>query len=94
MCTIRTSNESHIQWKKLFHENPLYFRIYTDFEADNEIDNSTIGNKTTNIYKQYRVMNGYQIESEMNDTSKSGYCEYLLGYNNVDWFVNEVFKKN
>ena len=47
ICTIRTSNESHLFWKKLFHENPLYFRIYADFEADNEKDNSKIGNKTT-----------------------------------------------
>ena len=33
--------------KKHFHKNPLYFRIYADFEADNEKDNSIIGNKTT-----------------------------------------------
>ena len=32
--------------------NPLYFRIYADYEADNEIDVSSIGNRTTNIYKQ------------------------------------------
>ena len=47
ICTIRTSNESHIFWKKHFHKNPFYFRIYSDFEADNEKDNSKIGNKTT-----------------------------------------------
>ena len=34
--TIRTSPESHLHWKKHFHKNPLYFRIYVDFEADNE----------------------------------------------------------
>ena len=56
ITTIRTSHESHIQWKKHFHKSPLYFRIYPDFAADNEFDNeieidkSTIGNKTTNIY--------------------------------------------
>ena len=42
--THRTSNESHLQWKKYFHKNPLYFRINADIEVDNEIDNSTIGN--------------------------------------------------
>ena len=49
ITTIKISLESHIYWKKHFHRNPLYFRIYADFEADNEIDNSIIGNKTTNI---------------------------------------------
>ena len=47
---IKTSNESHLHWKKHFHKNPLYFRIYADFEADNEKDISIVGNKTTNIY--------------------------------------------
>ena len=46
---IRTSNESHLIWKKHFHKNPLYFRIYADSEVDNEKDNSIIGNKTTNL---------------------------------------------
>ena len=53
ITSIRTSNESHIYWKKYFHKIPLYFRIYADFECDNEIGNDSImGNKTTNIYKQ------------------------------------------
>ena len=38
--TIRTSPDSHLHWKKHFHKNPLYFRIYADFEVDNEKDNS------------------------------------------------------
>ena len=33
ICTIRTSNESHLYWKRHFHENPLYVRIIADFEA-------------------------------------------------------------
>ena len=49
ICTIRTSNESHLYWKKNFHKNPLCFKIIADFEANNEKDNSKIGNKTTNI---------------------------------------------
>ena len=71
ITVIRTSNESHLNWKKHFHKNPIYFRIYADFEADNEKDNSIIGNKTTNIYKQNPVLNGYHIVSELEDILKS-----------------------
>ena len=92
ITTIRTSNESHLHWKKHFHKNPLYFRIYADFEAYNEKDNSIIGNKTTNIYKQNPVLNGYHIVSELEDVLKSEYYKSPLGYNNVDWFVDEVLK--
>ena len=43
--------------KKHFHKNPLFFRIIADFEADNEIDNSSVGKKTTNfISKIHYVM--------------------------------------
>ena len=90
ICTIRTSNESHLYWKKHFHKNPLYFRIIDDFEAVNEKDNSKIGNKTTNIYKQNPILNGYYIISELEDVLESGYYESPLGYDNVDWFVKEV----
>ena len=89
---IRTSSESHHHWKKHFHKNLLYFRIYADFEADNEKDNRIIGNKTTNLYKQNLVINGYRIESELEDVLQTGYHKSPLGYNNVDWFVNEVIK--
>ena len=92
ITSIKTSNESHIQWKKHFHKNPLYFRIYADFDADNEKDNSIIGNKTTNIYKQNPVLNGYHIVSELEDVLKSNYYQSPLGYDNVDWFVDEVIK--
>ena len=73
-----------------FHNNPLCFWIYSDFEADKEKDNSSIGNKTTKIYKQNPIINGYHIESELEGILKSGYHKFLLGYKNVDWFVNEV----
>ena len=92
ITTIRTSNESHLHWKKHFHKNPLYFRIYADFEADNEKDDSIIGNKTTNIYKQNPVLNEYHIVSELEDVLKSDYYKSPLGYDNVDWFVDEVIK--
>ena len=92
ITNIKTSNESHLYWKKHFHKNPLYFRIYAGFEADNEKDNTIIGNKTTNIYKQNPVVNGYHIVSELEDVLKSDYYKSPLGYDNVDWFVNEVIK--
>ena len=91
ITTIKTSNKSHLHWGKHFHKNPLYFRIYADFEADNEKDNSIIGNKTTNIYKQNPVINGYHILSELEDIL-SDYYKSPLGYDNVDWFVDEVIK--
>ena len=51
-----------------------------------------IGNKTTNIYKQNPILNGYHIISELEDVLRSDYYKSPLGYNNVDWFVNEVIK--
>ena len=92
ITTVKTSNESHLHWKKHFHKNPLYFRIYADFEADNEKDNFIIRNRTTNKYKQNPVLNGYHIVSELEDVLKSDYYKSPLGYNNVDWFVDEVIK--
>ena len=92
ITTIKTSNETHLHWKKHFHKNPLYFRIYADFEADNEKDNTCIGNKTINIYKQNPVLNGYHIVSELEDVLKSDYYKSPLGYDNVDWFVDEVIR--
>ena len=87
----KTSNESHSCWKNLFRKYPLYFRIICDFEPYSEIDNSKIGNKTTNNYKQSSVCNGYYVVSKLNNVLKSGYYESWR-YNNVDWFVNEVIK--
>ena len=50
ITTIRTSSESHLQWKNHFHKNPSNFRIYSVFEANNEKDNSIIGNKKQTIF--------------------------------------------
>ena len=55
-------------------------------------DNSIIGDKTTNIFKQNPVLNGYHIESEIEDVLKSEYYKSPPGYDNVDWFVNEFIK--
>ena len=92
ITTIKTPTESHLHWKNHFHKYPLYFRIFADFVADNEKDNSNMGNKTTNIYKQNPVLNGYHIVSELEAVLQKGYHKSLLGYDNVDWFVDEVIK--
>ena len=92
ITTITTSSESHPHWKEQFHKNPLCFWIYADFEDDNEKENSIVGNKTTNIYKQNPILNGYHVASEINDILESGFYESPLGNDNVDWFVNEVMK--
>ena len=92
ITTLRFSSEPHLHRKNHFHKNALYFRLYADFEADNEIDNSSIGNKSTSIYKQNPVLKGYQIESELENVLKSGCYKFPLGYNKVDSFVDEVIK--
>ena len=92
ITTIRTAGESHIQWKTHFHKNPLYFRIYADFEAVNEISNSSIGNKTTNFFEQNPKLNGHHIVSELDEILQSNYYNSPLGYDHVDWFVNEIIK--
>ena len=51
-----------------------------------------MGNKRTNIYKQNPVLNGYHIISELDDVLKNGYHKSPLGYDNVDWFVDEVIR--
>ena len=92
LTSVRTSNEFHLYWNKHFHKNPLYLRIYADFEADNEIDNTHIGNKTTNVYRQNAVCNGYYIVSEWDDVLKIGYYECPLVFDKVDWFLVEIIK--
>ena len=89
---LKTSPNSHIYWKKNFQKNKLFFRIYADFEADNKKENTNIGDKTTNIYKQEPVCNGYQIVSDLDHILKSDYHKSPLGYENVNWFVDEIIK--
>ena len=90
IVTIRTSLETQNLWKNHFQKNCLCFRIQADFEADIDIDNSSIGNKTTNLYKQNPIRNGYHIESEMEDVLKSECLKSFSGYDHVDWFVEEA----
>ena len=88
----KTSNESHKRWKKHFLLNPLYFRIYADFEVDKEVDHSCKGDKTTKNFKQNPVCNGYYVVSELNDVSQSRYFELAPEYHIVDCFAEEVIK--
>ena len=90
ITTTRTSSESHLHWKNNFYKTPIFFRIYADFEADNEIDNSSINKKTTNIYMQNPVLNGYHIESVVEDALQSKYHKSPLGYDNKNWYVDEL----
>ena len=92
ITTIRTSNESHLYQKKHFRKKLLFLRLVGDFEADNETDNPSIGNKTTNIYKQDPVCNGFCIISELEGNLETGYFSSKIVYNNVGWFVNEFIK--
>ena len=41
---------------------------------------------------QNPILNGYHIIFELQDVLKSDYYKSHLGYNNVDWFVDEVIK--
>ena len=90
ITTIKTSNESHLHWKKHSHKNPLKFSIYADFEADDEKDNSSIFIKTTKIYKQNPVRN--RTVPDLEGVLQSSYHKSRLGYNSVEWFVNENTK--
>ena len=92
LSSIRKSRESYLHWKKHFHKNALYFRIHADLEADIEFDNSSIGDKTNNIYKRNPNCNGFCMECELNNVLKNRYYESPVGYDNVNWFVDEVIK--
>ena len=69
---IRNSIEPLINWRKHFQKNPLYHQVFADFGTNNDIDNSSLGNKTTDVQKQSPVCNGYYIVSEFNDVLQSG----------------------
>ena len=49
-------------------------------------------NKTTNIYKQNPVCNGYYMISELDDVLQSDFSKSPLGFDNVDWFAKEIIK--
>ena len=70
----------------------MSFGIYAAFEADNEIDNSNVGDETTNFYIQRPVYNVYYIVAELKDVLQNTYYSSHLGYDSVNWFVEEVTK--
>ena len=92
ITSIKTPNESQVYRKKYFHKVEIFVRIYADFEAENQIDKSNEGDRTTNIFKKNPVCSGYCIVSELNDVLHSGNYNSPLGYNNVDWFVDGVIQ--
>ena len=49
ITAITTSSEPQLHWKNHFYKNQLFFRIYADFEADREKDNSNISSETISI---------------------------------------------
>ena len=81
---LKTSPYSHIYWKKYCQKYKLYFRIYADFEADNKKENVNIRDKTTNIYKQEPVCNGYHFVSDLEHILKTDYHKSPLGHENVE----------
>ena len=48
--TIKLQENHIFMGKNIFIKNQYFFRIFADFGAENEIDNSNRGNKTTNVY--------------------------------------------
>ena len=53
-------------------------------------DSSCVRNKTTNFYEQNPIIIGYYKNSEFNDVLQCFYYESLSGYENLDWFLDEV----
>ena len=49
-----------------------FFKIHADFEAHNDIDNSSVGDKTINNYKLNPVLNGFHIISVVEVGAEGG----------------------
>ena len=92
ITTIKTSSESPLHSEKHILKNLLFFWIYAHFGTDNEKDISSVDIKTTKNYGQNPVLNGYRIESELEDVLQSGFYNSPLVVNNVDWFFIKVIK--
>ena len=74
------------------HNTPIIIRTYASFEVDNKIDNFRVGKKANVFYEQNLVCYGFCTVSEWNDALRSSFIQSLLGYDRVDWFVDEVIK--
>ena len=57
----------------MFFEILIYFKIYADFVAEYENDNSKIGLEKIFIYKQNPIWCGYYKNADWNDTLQSSY---------------------
>ena len=53
--------------EKNFQKISFSFRMFEDFEADNEFDNSKVGDGTTNFYTQNLICTGYYMKSDLYD---------------------------
>ena len=74
ISTVRTSSETHLHSKDHFHKNPLEFGICDNFETDHKIlVSKAVCNKTTNIYRQNLILDGYNVVCELEDVLKSGH---------------------
>ena len=77
--------------KNIFTRIHFILGLLPFFEADIEFEDSEDDcYKTTNIYKQNLVCNGYYTVSELYDVLQSGNYESPLDYNNFDWFAKEI----
>ena len=77
ITAIKTTSESHLySKKKQLHKKLLYFRFSAVIEANKENNNCFIGEKTSNIYTQTPVCNGWYKIPEIFDVSQSSYWEF------------------
>ena len=93
ITNIRTSSESHLHWKDEFYKNLLYFRNIENFEAEIDFHISNIDKKQL-MFLNNPVCNSYYIVSELNGALQNTSYEFLLHYDNVDWFIKEIRKKS
>ena len=49
-----------------------------------------LSEKTKKLCKKMPTCNGYNVDSELDNVLKIGGYEFSLGYDNVDWFVDEI----
>ena len=97
---------SEFHLNHIFNGKNIFIKThyFSEYMQISKLIMKKIGNKTINIYRQNPVLNGYHIESELEDVLQSSYYKSPLGYINVDWLVDEVihlenkmnfyFKKN
>ena len=80
--STKISIDTNIKWKNHNQKVPSYFKINADFKCINEKDNSTIGEKSTNIFKQNPVCSEYYIVSDLPEVLRNEF-KSNFGINNV-----------